>query len=500
MKLFSGTQIREWDKTTLEEEDIPSIELMERASSAFTKKFMERYDRSKPLAVFCGPGNNGGDGLAIARMLNTQGYEIKVWLADWGLPKSPDYEENLKRLPGFGQIPVYTIDMKEPPILGEEDIIIDALLGTGLNRPLDGNFEDLIYWLNSLHKTVVSVDLPSGMFTDQHTGLAIRASHTITFQTPKMAMLLPEYEEYTGSWEIVDIGLSQTYYLKTTVKHYLVEKKMLKGFLTTRKKFSHKGLFGHALLINGSHGKGGAAILAAKACLRSGVGLVTNHIPGALYGILQMAVPEAMASVDEHNYYWSTLPKDLDKYAAIGLGCGLDQKDSTARVLSQLFDEYDGRMVIDADALNLISKSKELLGKLNPGSILTPHLKEFERLFGKSGNCFDRLSVLSEKSKQHQVTIILKGAFSSIASPDGTIFFNPSGNPGMATAGSGDVLTGLLTGLLAQGYDSTQAAILGTYIHGAAGDLALKKQGGESLVASDIIKRLGEAFKEVRAA
>ncbi len=498
MKIFNAEQIKAWDKVTLEESKISSLDLMERASAAFSHRFTQLFEPSRPVSVLCGPGNNGGDGLSIARILSMQGYDVKVWLVDWDLEKSRDNQANLSRLPDFGHIPVQIIHLEELPSFDRNEIIIDALLGIGINRQLDGNFEELILWLNSLKLTVVAVDIPSGLFCDQPTALSVQATYTLTFQTPKLAFLLPECEQYTGRWETLDIGLSPSFYHRSSTKYYLVEKKMLKEELVNRKTFSHKGQYGHALLINGSHGKGGAAILAARACLRSGAGLVTNHIPGSLYTILQMSVPEAMASVDEHDYYWSTIPKEINKYAAIGVGCGVDQKESTQRAFYELFDQYKGRMVIDADGLNILSHSKELLSRLPPGCILTPHLKEFERLFGKSKSCFDRLKLLAESAVRYQTTIILKGAFSSIALPDGVIYFNCSGNPGMATGGSGDVLTGLLTGLMAQGYESMPTALLGAYLHGRAGDLALNNSSYESLIASDLVDHLGKAFNELR--
>lgn len=498
MKIFNAEQIKSWDKVTLEESKISSLDLMERASGIFTRRFMQLFEPTRPVSVFCGTGNNGGDGLVIARILSMHGYDIKVWLVDWDLPKSEENQVNLSRLPDFGHIPVQVIRLDQLPVFDRDEIIIDALLGIGLNRPLDEKFEELIVWLNSLKLTVVSVDVPSGLFCDRHTETAVQATYTLSFQCPKLAFFLPEYEQYAGQWEILDIGLSPSYYLRTPTRYYLTEKNVLKEILTHRRRFSHKGLFGHALLINGSHGKGGAAILASRACLRSGVGLVTNHIPGSLYTILQMSVPEAMASVDEHDYYWSTLPKDLERFACIGVGCGVDQKDSTRRVFYELLNEYKGRMVIDADGLNLMSQEQDLLKRIPPGSILTPHVREFERLFGKSKNCFERLNLLSESAVRYQTTIVLKGAFSAIALADGTVYFNCSGNPGMATGGSGDVLTGLLTGLMAQGYDSMQTALLGVYLHGRAGDLAVEKSSHESLIASDLIDYLGMAFKELR--
>ena len=494
MKIFNAAQIKEWDAETIKQRGISSLDLMEKASIAFVSKFKSKFSISLPVAVVCGTGNNGGDGLAIARMLSMDGFDIKIWLADFDQKKSDDFISNLNRLPGYGHIPLEYIDMAEPPVFEPNVVIIDAIFGTGLNKPLDGKFEDLVLWLNSLHHTIVSVDIPSGMFTNEHTEIAIEADYTFTFQTPKLSFFLPCYEKFTGKVSILDIGLIPEYSAKANTSYYLIEPELIKQCINKRGKFTHKGNFGHALMINGSYGKAGAAILSAKACLRSGVGLLTNHLPVNLYPILQMAVPEAMASLDQHDYYWSSLPENIRRFSAIGVGCGIDQKESTVRIFQSLIQDYDGKMVLDADALNIISSNKELLNHIPVGSILTPHLKEFERLFGKSNSCFDRLALLRESAKKYAVTIILKGAHSAIAMNDGTVYFNCSGNPGMATAGAGDVLTGILTAFLAQGYDTNTAAIMATYIHGLAGDFAYQGESYESMIASDIIDNLGKAF------
>ncbi|MBK6390201.1 MAG: NAD(P)H-hydrate dehydratase [Saprospiraceae bacterium] len=497
MKLFNAQQIREWDQATIIETPISSIELMEKAAIAFTDIFKRKYTPNRPVSVFCGMGNNGGDGLAIARILSMAGYDVRIWLADFGQDKSNDFLINLNRLPDFDHIPMFAVDMAEPPMLSPDELVIDALLGTGINRPVEGALEDLIHWLNSLHHTIVSVDIPSGLYADADCETAIKANHTITFQIPKISFLLPSYEQYTGTWETVDIGLIKGFAARTPSRYYLSEIELIRTLINKRKKFSHKGTYGHALLINGSYGKGGAAILAAKACLRSGVGLLTNHIPSNLYNILQTSVPEAMASLDEHEFYWSSLPKDIRKYTAIGVGCGIDQKESTERALLTLLSENDSRMVLDADAINLLARHPDWLHKLPAGTILTPHIKEFERLFGPSKSCFDRVEKLRKNACDYNLIIVLKGAHSAIGLPDGHIYFNNTGNPGMATAGTGDVLTGILTGLVAQGYDSQSAALIGTFIHGFAGDLAYKDSSYESLIASDIIKYMGHAFHTI---
>lgn len=494
MKILDSTQIKEWDAETLKARGISSLDLMESAANAFCKKFKTKFPITAPVAIICGTGNNGGDGLAIARILSIEGYDVKVWLADFGQNRSDDFNANLQRLPNFGHIPLETIQIHELPEFDQGTLIIDALFGTGLNKPLEGMFEDLVCWINSLYHTVVSVDIPSGLFANENTNLAIEADYTITFQTPKLSFFFPSSEKFTGKIYTVDIGLVPDYLAIAKSPYYLIEENLVKSLIQNRNKFAHKGNFGHALLINGSYGKAGAAILSAKACLRSGVGLLTNHIPVNLYTLLQMSVPEAMASVDQHDFYWSTLPENIRRFSSIGVGCGIDQKDSTVRIFQSLLEEYDGKLILDADALNILSSHPDLLSKLPTGSILTPHVKEFERLFGKAKNDFERLNTLQEKAKQYSITIILKGAHSAIALSDGTVYFNCSGNPGMASAGSGDVLTGILTSLVAQGYDSQAASIIGTYVHGLAGDFAYKGSSFESMIASDLVDNLGKAF------
>jgi ADP-dependent NAD(P)H-hydrate dehydratase / NAD(P)H-hydrate epimerase len=494
MKIFSSEQWKAWDADTIKARHLKSIDLMETAANAFVNVYTAKYSPLLPISVFCGPGNNGGDGLAIARMLSTKGYDVKVWLVAPDAPRSKDHQINLDRLPEFGHIPLEVFNLEELPLLARNEIIIDAILGTGMNRPLVSPYEEIIHWINASHYHVVSVDIPSGMFIDHHTELAINASRTITFQAPKLSFLLPFCEKFTGKVEVVDIGLTSDFPIKTDSSYYLITPELARSLARKRKKFSHKGIYGHALLINGSFGKAGAAILAARACLRSGTGLVTNHIPARLYEIIQQAVPEAMASVDAHDYFWSTLPDGLDRYDAVGIGCGIDQKESTQRAFNSLIDTYQGNFVFDADAINLISQDQSILRKIPAGSILTPHLKEFERLFGTSKNCFDRLELIRSKAQEYNVHIILKGAHSQIAMNDGSVYFNNTGNPGMATAGSGDVLAGILTGLLAQGYDSQSACILATYLHGLSGDLAYRNASYESLIASDLIEQLGAAF------
>lgn len=485
----------------MEKEPIRSLDLMERAAQAFCTAFAQRYsDREQPVCIFCGPGNNGGDGLAIARILHHEGYHVQVYTCAISPNTSADYQANLKRLPRWNAVAVKTVAESDPmPELPEQAIIVDGLFGSGLNRPVEGYWGALLQYVNAQPTRRVAIDIPSGVFADQATtGISFHAHHTITFQLPKLAFFFPENEVRIGRWEVVPIGLHAPTLAETDTTYYYTDKLAAAKLLRPRKRYSHKGTFGHALLICGSYGMIGAAILSTRAGLRSGAGLVTVHLPHTGYAIMQSAVPEAMVSIDRHEFQWSEVP-DLTPFKAIGLGCGIGQKVTTATALRDLLDT-DGLppLVLDADALNLLSQMDDGLDRVPPGSILTPHPGEFRRLTKSFDNYLEQLHAIRELAKSKKCTFVLKGADTAVAGPDGQIWFNGSGNPGMATAGSGDVLTGLLTGLLAQGYPPEQAAILGVYMHGLAGDLAAQELEHEALLAGDIIQCIGPAFHDLK--
>ena len=386
------------------------------------------------------------------------------------------------------------------PTFSQKTIIIDALFGTGLSRSVEGYWSALIAHLNQLPNKIIAVDLPSGLFSDEYStsSAIIKADYTISFELPKLAFFFPENQNYVGQCYILPIGLSSSYMASAeTSNHFLMGEEM-QQLLKKRNKFDHKGVFGHALLIGGSYGMVGAIILAGKACLRSGVGLVSIHAPESAYPILQTSLPEAMVSIDSNHYYYSNNPA-LAAYKAIGCGCGLNQKPSSVKALKELLTQVDAPMVLDADALNIIAEHPDWLSLIPTHSILTPHIKEFTRLFGDSANDFERNALQQQKAKEYGLHIVLKGANTCIATPDGRCYFNTTGNPGMATAGSGDVLTGILTGLLAQGYAPLDACRIGVYLHGKAGDIAAKQLGHESLIASDIVQYLGNAFQEINS-
>ncbi len=501
MKILTTDQIRRLDQSTIQHEPIASIDLMERASRTFVHWFVEMFPgREKAVHVFCGPGNNGGDGLAVARLLSQDHFQVKVFLLGISEKLSPDCEANLERLQKARCCSFVKLEKGDPvPQMQVGDILIDAVFGSGLSRPLEGHWAGFIENLNRQPVTKVAIDIPSGMFADAPTnGVSIHADHTFSFEMPKLGFVFPENFKRVGAWSFGSIGLDASFIEKEETPFYFTTSATVKKLLRKRKKFDHKGSYGHVLLVAGSYGKMGAAVLAAKAVLRSGAGLLTVHVPKCGYAILQSTVSEAMVSTSADEQFITTLDLDFTKYSAVGAGCGMSVNVLTNNALEGLLGSVGKPMVLDADALNLVAADPQLFKKIPKGSILTPHLKEFERLFGKTSDSFERNALQREKAQELGVYIVLKGANSAVACPDGTCHFNSTGNPGMATAGSGDVLTGIITGLLAQSYNPFEAAIIGVYLHGLAGDLAAAEMGMEALMAGDITDCLGRAFSKTR--
>ncbi len=488
MKILSAGQTRIVDAYTIEHEPITSIDLMERASQAFADWFTLKFSVNKDLLVIAGSGNNGGDALAIARILYEKKYHVKVYLASPQSQGSDDYAINLKRLPP---------EIKRIEQLDFNcDIIIDGIFGSGISRPVLGELGTLVDHINSSGKKIVSIDIASGLNPDElpAEGSVIEPTFTVSFQLPKLAFMLPENSPYVGQWSLADIGLSKkAIELQASNYHYFT-KEEAKKIVKPRLKFAHKGVFGHALIIGGSFGKIGANILASKSCLRAGTGLVTSLVPNCGYSVLQTTLPEAMCITSGDKHLVNLEIDNLSSYSTLGIGPGIGTNLETLSLLLTLIKGYKKPIVLDADALNLISQNPELIELVSKESILTPHVGEFNRLIGKASNSLDRIEKQRAFSVEHQLIIVLKGAHTSISHVDGTVWFNSTGNPGMATAGSGDVLTGIITGLLAQGYNPFDAARLSVFVHGKAGDMASAELGEASVIASDITERISSAF------
>ncbi len=497
MKILSAEEIRLWDQYTIRHEPVPSIDLMERAAGRCVDWLEENIPVNPPYSVFCGKGNNGGDGLAIARMLANKGYVVTVYILEFGHLGTEDFQANLAKLHQCPEVKISFIQTKENfHTVSDEEVIIDALFGSGLNRKLEGVTAKLVEHINESHAEKIAIDIPSGMFVDRSSqgNPIIKADHTLSFQCLKPAFLVAENSDYTGEVHILDIGLHNGFYESVTGLYEWIDEDLIRSIHKPRKRFAHKGNFGHGLLVTGSYGKIGAAFLCAEACLRSGIGLLSCHIPKCGYDIMQASAPGAMVMTDFNSSFTTKVEDDLTKYEAIGIGPGIGVASETKMLLREVFDSYRHPIVLDADALNIMGSQKDLLKLIPPGSILTPHPKEFERMFGASANEFDWVQLALKKAKDLHAIIVLKGHHTFIATPDKKGFFNSTGNAGMATGGSGDVLTGIVTGLLAQGYTPVEAAILGVYLHGLAGDIAAKKLSIEAMAAGDIIDNLGEAF------
>ncbi|PJJ48654.1 NAD(P)H-hydrate dehydratase [Hymenobacter chitinivorans] len=498
MRILTAAQTRQADQATIQEENSSSAALMERAATALTEWILARLSppEADPTLVFCGPGNNGGDGLVVARQLHQAGFTVQVF----ALPAegySPDFDANRQRLPAG--LALQTLSAAALPVIAPDALVVDALFGTGLSRPLTGLAAAVVQHLNQAPARVVAVDMPSGLLADASQPAAspvVRARHTVSFELPKLAFLLPQNAAYVGRWHTVPIGLSRQFLAEVETNMYFTDTALLAGRLPARDQFGHKGTYGHALLLAGSRGKIGAAVLAAQACLRSGVGLLTVRTPAVGYDILQTSAPEAMALTDPAPDFLSELP-ELTPYSAVGMGPGIDKAEETKHVLEQLLRHAKVPLVLDADALNLLGANPELLQLLPADTILTPHPKEFERLAGPARDDYHRLELLREFCRLHRCYTVLKGAHTCLGTPAGELYFNSTGNPGMATGGSGDVLTGILTALRAQHLPALDAALLGIYAHGRAGDLAARHTGQAGLIAGDLTRFIGPALQEL---
>lgn len=497
MKIFSTSQVRSLDAYTIEHEPVASIDLMERAAQAIFEAYANSFNLQRPVLIVAGPGNNGGDALALARILVWVKSDVRVLLLHNG-KLSADCETNLQRLRNLkAEIITEITDSFAFSNVNKETVIVDGIFGSGLSRPAEGIFAEAIDHINRSGCEVLSIDVPSGLLGELNPDTSVpivKATRTFTLQFPKLAFLLPETGIFAGNWSVLDIGIHPEAISQTETRYFFIKKKDIQPKIKIREKFSHKGTYGHVLIFAGSRDMAGAAVLSSEAALRSGAGLVTVHSASCNRIILQTAVPEVIFESDNNEHCISEF-RDLTKFNAIAIGPGIGQTGETSFFLKSILSAYSNPIVLDADALNLIA-ANDLLRLIPENSILTPHPKEFERLFGRNTNSFERLQKASEIAQSHKIIIVLKGAHTQIFMPDGKIYFNSTGNAGMATAGSGDVLTGIIVGLLAQGYQPQDAALTSVFLHGLAADLIPETE--ETMLASDIIRGLKLAFRTLR--
>lgn len=497
MKILSASQISLADDVTVSNQQIASIDLMERAAGAFVEAFMKDFATFANLIhIFCGPGNNGGDGLAIGRILIEFGLKVKIYAI--GNSKSKDFLINRKRLSDIN-IPLMPFHDDTTIYIAPDDLIIDAIFGIGLNRNPTGNFKRAINILNNSRAIICSVDIPSGLFaekavTDKES--VVKADIVFTFQMPKFAFFLPDSSEFIKDFKIIDIGLDEDFIESSPHLAQIITHSQAKALLRKRNKFGHKGTFGHLGVVGGSFGKIGSIILSSKAAFRTGAGMVTAIVPKCGYEIVQTAIPEVMTITDSsENDLESAIVPDFIDCLAVGMGMGTSEKAQS--FLENLLRIQNRPILIDADGLNCLAKNSWLLNLIPKNSVLTPHPKELERLIGKWDDDFQKIEKARSFSVKYSVVVLIKGAYSMTIYHD-SIYINSTGNPGMATAGSGDTLSGIIAGLLAQGYDSLSATVLGTYIHGMAGDLAASEGDENSVMAGDLIEYLPRVFKILR--
>jgi len=502
MIILNAQQTRDWDAYTIANEPILGIDLMERASESLFSWIVAHYSKTTSFIIFAGSGNNGGDAFALARMLHGFGYmNLNIIQLKIGEKLSSNCETNLDRLRSNTNVNIIPLDEGDDfPEIMPNDVVIDGIFGSGLTRPVLGYWSSLIHYINNNSSEIIAIDLPSGLYGDnnlENVGEKIRAQITLTFQFPKLSFFFADNNTYVGKWFVLDIGLHPEFLQGIDTKYVLTDIDDIFNIIKPRKTFDHKGTYGHAFLIAGSYQKAGAAVLSAKASLRSGVGLVTVHIPETARLIVQTAIPEAMVCIDETEMNYCATER-LEKYSAIGIGPGIGKKQSMQNALKRMLENNTKPIVLDADALNILAENKEWLNLLPENALLTPHPGEFDRLTQAHKTSFERYKAQLEFSIKYNVVVVLKGAFTSITDGQGNAYFNSTGNPGMATAGSGDVLTGIILSLLAQGYKPIDAAKAGVFLHGLAGDLAADEMGFEALIASDIINNLGNAFKKIK--
>ena len=500
MKIFSQEQIYQGDKLTIERQHISSTDLMERAGSQlFNWMHLRMQGAQVPIHVFCGIGNNGGDGLVLARQLILTGYNVKTYIVNYSDKRSKDFLINYDRIKDVTKNwPELLTSAADFPEINKDDIIVDAVFGIGLNRPIIAWVQALFQHFRASKAFTLSVDMPSGLYPDkvpENENNVVWASCTLSFASPKLVFFLPETAKYTEQWEVLDIGLDSEFLISTKVDADVIGKYDVLPMYKPRDKFSHKGHFGHSLVIGGSYGKIGAVTLASRAALSAGSGLVTAYIPKCGYTALQASFPEAMVITDASEDYISKINFEITP-SVIAFGIGIGTNPKTVAAFEDFLKTNRTPLIIDADGINILSKNKKLLKLLPKQTVLTPHPKELERLIGKWTDDFDKLEKVKAFSKKYNSIVVIKGA-NTVTVFNDKFYINSTGNPGLATAGSGDVLTGIITGLVAQGYDALSATVFGVYLHGRSADIAVEDYGYQSLIASHVISYLGAAYLDL---
>lgn len=494
MKIFSTQQIKNCDTFTIKSEPVYSLNLMQRVADSCVNWISNKFKDKETFYIFCGNGNNGGGGLALARKMYQNGNDIKVFVNE-NENFSKDAISNIQKIKQIPRIAIFDFADAQTFNFKENAVIIDALFGTGLNRRINKKETDLINFLNDLDLHKVSIDMPSGLSADQMinpNAVIFKADETLSFKFWKRTFLHPETAVYCGKVHLLDISLSKEFILNEPTDQFVVDDKLIRLIYKVRNDFSNKGTYGKSTIVAGSYGMMGAAILATKAAMKTGSGLTYTIAPNCGYEILQTSCPEAMYIYGGQNY---TIQLDYDSDSVVGIGPGLGNEAGTEEMVMNFLKECQSPIVLDADALNIIAKNSSFIRRIPPLSIITPHTKEFERLFGKTENSFQQLSLARKKAQELDIIIVLKGHHTQIITPDNHVYYNITGNSGMAKGGSGDALLGILTSLLAQNYSSKNAAILGVWLHGKAGDLAAEKFSKEAMLPTDLIDELGNAFK-----
>ncbi|WP_299886543.1 NAD(P)H-hydrate dehydratase [uncultured Lacinutrix sp.] len=502
MKIFSKEQIYAGDKLTAEKQNISSTDLMERAGTQiFNWLHMRMQGAQVPIHVFCGIGNNGGDGLVVARHLITHGYNVKTYVINCSDKRSKDFLINYDRIKNVTKEWPTLLSCAEDfseILIDEKDIIVDAIFGIGINRPVDDWVKALFNHFRITKAFTLSIDVPSGLYTDRVVDdpeAVVNAGYTLSFQTPKLVFFLPETAKYTVQWEVLDIGIDPEYLFTTPTEADLIGKNEVLPIYKPREKYSHKGTYGHSLIIGGSYGKIGAVTLASRAALAVGAGKVTAYVPKCGYTALQASFPEAMVITDTDEDKITKIDFDIEP-TVIGLGVGIGTNTKTVSALEDFLKTNITPLVIDADGLNILGKKKALLKLLPEQTVLTPHPNELERLIGKWKDDFDKLKKTKALAKKYNLIIVIKGANSIVVTAE-KLYVNTTGNPGLATAGTGDVLTGMITGLISQGYEAIAATIFAVYLHGKSADLLIEDFGYQSLIASHVIEGIGEAYLDL---